>query len=225
MKREQKKSQLDQQQLELRLNRALEEIEKLKSQLSKASATTKDSGEQDKKRHEHMTLEIKRLHKQKQELVQAFKKQLKLIDILKKQKMHLEAARMLQFTEEDFINALEWNHTSNATTTTTSKINMNTSNQRPPPSSSSNSILNAKNSGRGVRSNSNSNGNTNRHGSSSGGPAANKSDTSTHRPIANDLNLSINGEMSSNRVKKKQSSSIDTLGKENYANEEGEEEK
>ena len=34
-----------------------------------------------------MTLEIKRLQKQKQELIQAFKKQLKLIDILKKQKI------------------------------------------------------------------------------------------------------------------------------------------
>ena len=120
LKRDQKKTQIEQQQLELRLNRSLEEIEKLKSQLAKALTSTKDSSETDKKRVEHMQAEIKRLQKQKQELIQAFKKQLKLIDILKKQKMHLEAARMLQFTEEEFINALEW-------------TNANSNSQKPPP--------------------------------------------------------------------------------------------
>ena len=58
------------------------------------------------------------MQKQKLELIQAFKKHLKLIDILKKQKMHLEAAKLLQFTEQEFLNALEWN----ANASNTSKI-------------------------------------------------------------------------------------------------------
>lgn len=111
LKKDTKKQQTDQQQVDLRLNRALEEIEKYKQQLAKTQTSSKDSNEQEKRRIEQLQSDNKRLQKQKLELIQAFKKQLKLIDILKKQKMHLEAAKMLQFTEDEFMNALEWNTT------------------------------------------------------------------------------------------------------------------
>jgi len=93
---------------EVRLNRALEEIEKLKSDVVKAKSSTKESQQEEKKRLESLLAENRKLEKQKSDLIQGFRKQVRLIDILKRQKMHLEAAKMLQFTEEEFVKALEW---------------------------------------------------------------------------------------------------------------------
>ena len=38
----------------------------------------------------------------------AFQKQLKLVEVLKKQKLHIEAAKLLSFTEDEFIKTLDW---------------------------------------------------------------------------------------------------------------------
>ncbi|XP_076143094.1 testis-expressed protein 9 [Alosa pseudoharengus] len=93
---------------EVRLNRAVEEAEKYKMQLNKIQQTTKDAAHQEHQRIEALQAENKKLEKQKAELLVGFKKQLKLIDILKRQKMHFEAAKMLAFTEEEFMKALDW---------------------------------------------------------------------------------------------------------------------
>ena len=63
--------------------------------------------ESERKRMDQLVAENKKLEKQKVELIAGFKKQLKLIDLLKRQKMHLEAAKLLHFTEEEFIKALD----------------------------------------------------------------------------------------------------------------------
>lgn len=73
LKKDLKKSQLDHSQLELKLNRSLEEIEKLKLELNKQLVSKKDMGDQEKSKVEHLSSENKRLQKQKQELIQVRK--------------------------------------------------------------------------------------------------------------------------------------------------------
>ncbi|KAI4876808.1 hypothetical protein NFI96_013204 [Prochilodus magdalenae] len=108
MKRAQKQASSTHSATEVRLNRALEEAEKSKAQLSKLKQSSKDSANQEQQRMEALQAENKKLEKQTAELIMGFKKQLKLIDILKRQKMHFEAAKMLSFTEEEFMKALDW---------------------------------------------------------------------------------------------------------------------
>ncbi|XP_054572180.1 testis-expressed protein 9 isoform X1 [Eptesicus fuscus] len=107
-KRLQKQAATTQSATEVRLNRALEEAEKCKLELSKLRQNNKDIASEEHKKIEALKSENKKLEKQKGELMMGFKKQLKLIDVLKRQKMHIEAAKMLSFTEEEFMKALDW---------------------------------------------------------------------------------------------------------------------
>lgn len=88
---------------ETRLNRSLSEIEKLKNLLSKASSQVKESQDSYKSRFDALFIENQKLIKQKSDLLLGFKKQGQLIDVLKRQKMHLESVGLLGFTEEEFM--------------------------------------------------------------------------------------------------------------------------
>ncbi|TYZ60748.1 hypothetical protein PybrP1_007789 [[Pythium] brassicae (nom. inval.)] len=91
---------------DVRLNRALEELEKVKSQLQD-ERRARDQDAAAAGELEQLARENKRLEKHKGELLVAFKKQMKLIDLLKRQRIHMEAAKMLSFTEEEFSKTLE----------------------------------------------------------------------------------------------------------------------
>ncbi|KFW06623.1 Testis-expressed sequence 9 protein, partial [Eurypyga helias] len=91
LKRVQKQAATSQSATEVRLNRALEEAERYKVELNKLKQSNKDVANHELRTIEELKAENKKLQKQKEELMTGFKKQLKLIDILKRQKVRTRA--------------------------------------------------------------------------------------------------------------------------------------
>mmetsp|Transcript_4348 Transcript_4348/g.6616 ORF Transcript_4348/g.6616 Transcript_4348/m.6616 type:complete len:295 (-) Transcript_4348:1450-2334(-) len=94
--------------IDIRLSRALEETDKLKTALDAEKRSRREDSDTARQIREANEAHIRKLQHQKNELLAAFKKQLKLIDVLKRQKVHLEAARLLAFTEDDFMKVVSW---------------------------------------------------------------------------------------------------------------------
>jgi predicted nucleic acid-binding Zn-ribbon protein len=106
--REHKSRKAEQETKDAKLNRALEEIERLKAQLKSDELNFRETIEASKQEKERLVSDNRRLSKHRADILNAFKKQMKLIDVLKRQKLHLEAAKMLSFTEEEFSKTLEY---------------------------------------------------------------------------------------------------------------------
>jgi len=92
---------------DVRLNRALEELERTRAQLRQLKDERDGAGQGARAEAQRLAAENTRLRKRQSELILAFKKQAKLIDVLKRQKLHVEAATLLSFTEEEFSKSLE----------------------------------------------------------------------------------------------------------------------
>ena len=99
--------QADTRSKDVRLNRALEELERTRAQLRQLKDERDGAGSGAKLEVQRLAAENTRLRKRQSELILAFKKQAKLIDVLKRQKLHVEAATLLSFTEEEFSKTLE----------------------------------------------------------------------------------------------------------------------
>ena len=90
------------------LKRSTEAIARLKEQVTDLQAQMKTNVRGDASKVSELEARVRDLEKQRSDVLGAFRKQIKLIDILKRQKIHLEAARLLTFTEEEFMKTLEW---------------------------------------------------------------------------------------------------------------------
>ena len=108
LKREQKQNATSYNATEVRLNRANEEIDKLKAQLQIQKNVDKESTSREQREAEKLQMENKRLERLRYDTLAVMKKQQKLIGILKRQILHIEAAKLLSFTEDEFVKALDW---------------------------------------------------------------------------------------------------------------------
>lgn len=102
-----RKSETESHAKDARINRLMDDCERYKTSLKELKHADKDKQQSDRREVERLTSEVRKLERQRSELFGAFKKQMKLIDVLKKQKAHVEAARLLSFTEDEFIRILE----------------------------------------------------------------------------------------------------------------------
>lgn len=92
---------------DVQLKRALDSVTRLKAQVTELQAGSGKGGDSTGRVTE-LEQQVSVMEKQRNELLAAFRKQMKLIDVLKRQKAHLEAARLLAFTEEEFMKMLDW---------------------------------------------------------------------------------------------------------------------
>jgi len=92
---------------EARINRLTEECERYRLSLKESGGQERDRTTADRKEMDRLVGEVRKLERQRTELVSAFKKQMRLIEVLKRQRAHVEAARVLSFTEDEFIRILE----------------------------------------------------------------------------------------------------------------------
>ncbi|XP_015111625.1 testis-expressed protein 9 isoform X2 [Diachasma alloeum] len=95
-------------QLDLRLNRSLEENEKLRAAVKCSKIEEKELRSEMKKFKDNERNNMRKVQKQKTEILQAFKKQILLMDNLRKQKALLEVSKQVQLTQQDLSKILNW---------------------------------------------------------------------------------------------------------------------
>lgn len=83
------------------LRKAREEIAMLKAKLADEAPSNAE------KQVQTLEAENRRLEAQRFEFINCIRKQNKLIDVLKRQKLHLEAAKLLQLSEQEFSKTME----------------------------------------------------------------------------------------------------------------------
>ena len=99
---------------EIRQKRISEELERCKSAMETLKLHGRETKDMAKKDFDKVIGENKKLERQKSELIVALRKQMKLIDVLKRQKAHMEAAKLLSFTEEEFERVISLNKQTDA---------------------------------------------------------------------------------------------------------------
>uniref|UniRef100_A0A240SWE0 Testis-expressed sequence 9 protein n=1 Tax=Glossina brevipalpis TaxID=37001 RepID=A0A240SWE0_9MUSC len=94
--------------LEKRLFRANEELDNARSTIGAMKTSERDLKDSTRTESEAKDKQIKSLKKQRSDLLNAYKKQLFLIDNLKRQNLCMEQSKMIAFGEKEFSKVLDW---------------------------------------------------------------------------------------------------------------------
>lgn len=92
---------------EQKMKRALEDFHKMKNALCESNTKSNRKWDESDDIIKTLRENLRELETQKKDLITGFKKQMLLIDLLKKQKEHLEACIKLEVVDKDFATALE----------------------------------------------------------------------------------------------------------------------
>jgi chromosome segregation ATPase len=96
---------------DVRLQRLQEEEKRLKAALAKEQSTRKEEVARAQAASKRLERQVRQLEKEKEGLRVAFKKQGELVEVLRRQMQHVQAAQLLSFTEKDFDRLVrDWQH-------------------------------------------------------------------------------------------------------------------
>ena len=93
---------------EVRLNRALASVEKLKVVVAHEKIEKHEPDSKLKAELDQTLKQLKNTEKQRNNLSSCVKEQMKLVEVLKRQKIHVEASKLLDITEKEFLKVLDW---------------------------------------------------------------------------------------------------------------------
>lgn len=113
LEREQKQREISTKADAVRLSRQEEQLSQLRTEEKNLKATVKELTTELNNHKEMTRKQLNLKDKQIEQLVDGFQKQMQLIDVLRRQKLHLEAAHILQYTEDEFLQTLDWELNSN----------------------------------------------------------------------------------------------------------------
>lgn len=105
---------------EVRLTRALESVDKFKRLLSDGKNVKSESDSKLRAKVDDIQKQLKDVEKERNNLLLCFKEQMKLIEVLKRQKVHAEASKLLDITEKEFLKVIEWDSPTSQTSPTPS---------------------------------------------------------------------------------------------------------
>ena len=103
-----KDAELKSQTRELRLKRALQAVEKYKQLLLNRKLPDNQSDNKYEQEIQNLKQAVADSEQKNKDLLHGFRVQMQLIDVLKRQKIHLEAGKMLDFTEREFQSSINW---------------------------------------------------------------------------------------------------------------------